>query len=709
MSTRSELSVIASTSQLLTLVVTVGALYFARDVFIPMALAILLSFLLSPLVNRLQRCGISNTLSVITTAFIAFVIMGGGLTLLGRELSKLVGELPQYKEELVGKARSIAGIRSGMTTSLDDLAEEMSNAMEVGAEEADDLDASNGEALEEGLDDGTVQPTEDTANDQSTGWGQAAAVTDSGNEPSNAITSPVLRLRKFTDNWLSRFEGQEESREHDGKTPKTPLYTTDVAEGIPFLTWASTAGTVLGPLGTAGLVTVFVLFILVHRHDLRDRIIAVISHGNYVMTTEALTEVAKRISRYLIAQTIVNTTYGVILSIGLFIIGRTLAPEGTFPNLILWGVLAACFRFVPYAGPIIGAVFPLAFSLTVFPGFAVFGSVLGLIIIMELLSNNIFEPWLYGASTGISAVAVIMAAVFWGWLWGPVGLLLSTPLTVCLVVLGRHVPRFKIFSTLLGEEISIKPSLRFYQRLLARDVHQATQMLTLFREEKGTIDTCDNVIIPTIKRLRSDRKHGELNAADSVELLEVMQQCVHSIDWQEQTEQAKPSSKTDDDGLSENEEDGESDHALDSRATVETVLPLTVAMPAHHFSDDILLKLLHDSLGHTTNFDIVDDSELPDQTARHIAERSPALVIIALVPPGGFAQVRALCRAFRDHGYDGPILVSCIGNFKHSDRLAIKFRNSGATHVTTTFKQTHFKARLLVARHQPVAPVGAEL
>ena len=129
-----------------------------------------------------------------------------------------------------------------------------------------------------------------------------------------------------------------------------------------------------------------------------------------------------------------------------------MTADGSFPNAMLWGVLATCLRFVPYVGPVAAAIFPLTIAMSVFPGYSVFLAVLALIVVMELLSNNVLEPWLYGASTGISAVAVIVAAVFWGWLWGPVGLLLSTPLTVCLVVLGRYVPRFKVISTMLGEQ-----------------------------------------------------------------------------------------------------------------------------------------------------------------------------------------------------------------------------------------------------------------
>ncbi len=699
MSYRSDLNAIAYVAQLLAVLATVAALYFGRDVLIPLTLAILLSFLLSPVVSRLQRLGISNLLAVIATAFITFVLLAGGITLLGRELSKLVSEMPTYKEELVGKARSLAGLRSGMQDSLDELAEEVSDAIE----DSDGAARDAGQAR-------SAEPASESS--KSSGAAGASQASDAASESQSSDKRNVGPLQQFTDRFLSRVESPTQDPKHDGTSPKTPLYTTEVPGGVPFVSWASTAGSVLGPLGTAGLVTVFALFLLVHRQDLRDRTIAAISQDNYVTTTEALTEVAKRISRYLIAQMIVNTSYGVILSFGLFIIGRTLAPEGTFPNVILWGVLAACFRFVPYAGPIVGAIFPLAFSLTVFPGFAVFGSVLSLIVVMELLSNNVFEPWLYGASTGISAVAVIFAAVFWGWLWGPVGLLLSTPLTVCLVVLGRHVSRFQVFATLLGEEIVVTPSICFYQRLLAKDERQATQILSVFQVHNGTIATCDEVIIPTIKRMRNDRKHGELKAADSVNLLEVMHRCVNAVEWKSK-ETAAPVRESNTGSRISTGGTGETTAAanteqpiLDSRSAAASHLPNIFGIRTHHSSDDILLQLLHAALTDIADFELIDEGELPEVVAQRIFHENPAMVVLAQVAPGGFIQVREMCRSIRDGGYAGPVLVVCIGTFKHFDRLAIKFRSSGATYISCTFKQSIAKIRSRLAQQQPTSPAS---
>ena len=220
-------------------------------------------------------------------------------------------------------------------------------------------------------------------------------------------------------------------------------------------------GPLISPLATAGIVIVFVIFMLLKREDLRDRVIRLVGSRDLPRTTQALDDAARRVGRYLLMQLVVNTTYGIPIGIGLWLIG--------IPNPILWGMLCTVLRFVPYIGPVIAAFFPLALAIAVDPGWSTLLWAGALFIVVELISNNVIEPWLYGSSTGLSPVAVIAAAVFWTWLWGPIGLLLSTPLTVCLVVLGRHVPQLAFLDVLLGNEPVLSPPEHLYQRLLVGD------------------------------------------------------------------------------------------------------------------------------------------------------------------------------------------------------------------------------------------------
>lgn len=628
---KSDIATISAVAQLLAVVLMVTALYFARDVFIPLALGLLLSFLLSPVVNRLQRWGVPNVMAVVATAALAFVLLAGGFTLIGRELTTLVGELPKHKDELVAKARSVAGMTTSVGGPLDKLANEMTEAME-----------------------GTVKPQ---------------------GEP----TTQSSALKAWTKKMLSTSEDRQ-GLPNDGKTVSSPLYVQEVKDHLPLASWASTAGTVLGPLATAGLVCVFALFMLIHREDLRDRTIAVFSRGNFITTTEALDEAAERISRYLIAQTIVNTSYGFVMAIGLAVIGGTMTAGGVFPNAILWGVLATCLRFVPYIGPTAAAIFPLAIAMAVFPGYSVALAVLALIITMELISNNVLEPWLYGASTGISAVAVIVAAVFWGWLWGPVGLLLSTPLTVCLVVLGRYVSRFKILSTLFGEEIEVKKSMRLYQRMLAGDEHRASELLSQYVDESNFDIVCDEVVVPALKRIRHDSDADYLTDADANRLFAFSGGLIAKIHKQ-----------------ADSDVKDESQNEIEANS-----LPIVVGCTAHHVSESLLLNLLRIGGDGKYQLNSVDGDTLPQEVGRQVVNSCPAAVVIVVFPKGGFIQARYLCKLIRREGYTGPILISCIGKFKNFDRLFVKFRTAGATSLATSYSQTCSKLESLLKRRATV-------
>ncbi|TWU02010.1 AI-2E family transporter [Neorhodopirellula pilleata] len=650
---RSDLATIAGVAQWFAVVLTVISLYLARDVFIPLALGLLLSFLLSPIVDRLHRLGIPNVAAVVMTATFAFLLLAGGFTLLGRELTSLVADLPQHKGELITKARSVAGMTSGVGGSLDELADEMTEAMESVAEK------------------------------------------EITNQP-----KPTF-FERITDQVFPAADTDKDRSPNDGTSLRGPLYVQVVKDDLPLASWASSAGTILGPFATAGLVSVFALFMLIHREDLRDRIIAVVSHGDYVTTTEALDEAAGRISRYLMAQTIVNTSYGAVLTIGLMSIGAAMTQAGGFPNAILWGVLATCLRFIPYLGPISAAAFPLTIALSVFPGYGVALAVFGLIITMELLSNNVLEPWLYGASTGISAVAVILAAVFWGWLWGPVGLLLSTPLTVCLVVLGRYVPRFKILSTLFAETIEVRTAMRFYQRLLANDEHRAWEFLRETADQSDFAQTCDEVLIPTLKRVRTDHDAEYLTDADANRLLAMIggqsaklrEHLLKDVEPQI-TESAAEVIQDDQEGNQEINQDGAD------------MLPLIVGCSSHHFSEMLVLNLLRTGgtgvINEDENYRLqsVDDETLPEEIGQQVLSEPPAMVVIVVLPPGGFAQSRYLCKRLRSMGYAGPIVVSCLGKFKHFDQLFVKFRKVGATSMTTSFSQTQAKIHSIMKQQR---------
>ena len=259
-------------------------------------------------------------------------------------------------------------------------------------------------------------------------------------------------------------------------------------------------GPLLAPLATAGLVVIFVIFVLLEREDLRDRFIKLAGAGDLQKSTQAINDAAARVSRYLLMQLLVNLSYGIPIGIALYFIG--------VPNAVLWGLLAAVLRFVPYLGPFLAALFPIALAIAVDPGWTMLFWVVGLFLMAELVSNNVIEPWLYGSSTGLSSLAIIMAAIFWTTLWGPVGLFLATPLTVCLVVIGRYVPRLEFLGILLGSDPVLAPEERLYQRLLAGNLEEAVELAEDYVDEHSSREFYDNVGIPALRLAENDRQRS---------------------------------------------------------------------------------------------------------------------------------------------------------------------------------------------------------
>jgi len=290
---------------------------------------------------------------------------------------------------------------------------------------------------------------------------------------------------------------QEEVKVEDatevGPPPqKVELYVPPQSPFKTAIEWLTPA---IEPLTTLGIIFVFVFLALLDRRDLRDRLLRLLG-GNLHRSTAAIEEAGARISRYLLMQLLVNVTYGIPMAIGLWFIG--------VPGAIMWGTLAAVMRFIPYLGPALSAVFPIALAFAVDPGWNMVLLTVALIVFLELVSNNIVEPLLYGTSTGLSALSLIAAATFWTLLWGPVGLILSTPLTVCLLVLGRNIPQMQFLVTLLGSSPALDLPTRIYQRLIADDPEEAVEISNEAIEETSLIDYYDEVGLEVLRQASAD-------------------------------------------------------------------------------------------------------------------------------------------------------------------------------------------------------------
>ena len=411
------------------LLIAVAVLYLGRDIFIPLALAVLIAFVLTPLVLRLRHAGLSRIPSVVAAVLVAFIVLGGVATVVGTQAMELAGNLPTYRrtieEKLGALRRNVAG--GGAVERVTGMLRDLRRVIV---------------------------------------------------EPRPAPVEPVGRERQ-------QVAGPPRREPIPVVIESGPTQPLDVAQTV--------LGPLLGPLGTAGLVIVFVVFILLEREDLRDRFIKLAGRGDLQRSTEAISDAAARVSRYLVAQLMVNVSYGVPIGFGLWLIG--------VPNAALWGLLAAVLRFIPYLGPWLAALFPIALAFAVDPGWWMLAWVIALFLIMELFSNNVVEPWLYGSSTGLSAFAVIIAAIFWTTLWGPAGLFLATPLTVCLVVIGRYVQGLEFLGVLLGNDPVLAPEERFYQRLLAGNVEEAIEMAEEAIAQSSPVAFLDAVALPALRHL----------------------------------------------------------------------------------------------------------------------------------------------------------------------------------------------------------------
>ncbi|MBB5535914.1 putative PurR-regulated permease PerM [Rhizobium giardinii] len=416
----------------------IAILYFGKEVLLPLAIAVLLTFALAPISSRLRKLGLPRIPAVIVTVVIAFLVLVlFGLVVAGH-VAEVAQNLPAYQGNIIAKIRSLQ---------------------------------------ESGTDSGIVRRL-------------TSVVESVGRELSNAEERPVAP--------------------GTGSRPREPVLVEIFAPSRPIETLTSLIGPLLGPIASLGLIIVVVVFMLLEREELRDRFIRLVGYGDLHRTTEAIQEAGSRVGRYLLMQLVVNCAYGVPLALGLWAVG--------IPNPALWGMLAIVLRFVPYIGPVIATVLPLFLAFAVDPGWSLVLWVGAIFLVLELTSNNVIEPWLYGSRTGLSPLAIIVAAIFWAWLWGPVGLVLSTPLTVCLAVLGRYVPQFEFLEVVFGSDPVLDPKERLYQRLLAGDPDEATDYAEEFLEEDYLEDYYGKVAIPALLLAEKDRRRGVLTAEQMEQL-----------------------------------------------------------------------------------------------------------------------------------------------------------------------------------------------
>lgn len=598
-----------------------GFLFWAKVVVIPVALAVLVTFLLAPLVNLLQRRGLGRVPAVVLVTLLALGAVGGAAYSVTHQISSLLDSYPRYEPNINAKIEGMrARGRDGLIDKVQVVAQRITTQME--------------------------RP---------------------GATPEPVVDEEVRRAQPVR------------IIDADGPFRLSQLWTV--------------AGPLLEPLANFGLVLVLVIFMLIKREDLRDRVISLIGQAQLADTTRAFEDAGERISRYLLMQLLINVGYGVAVMLGLWLIGVPYAP--------LWGFFAALLRYIPYLGPWLAAMLPIALSLLISRDWSTALLVIGLFAVLELITNMLIEPTLYGRGIGVSQAALLVAVAFWTWLWGPVGLVLASPLTVLLVVLGKHVPFLKFLDTLLGDRPALSPPYRFYQRLLAKDEDEAAEFAEEQLAQGSLAQVYDDIIVPTLALARHDHRNSKVDTAAQQDLATASREIVEGLGRQARNgdtniESAGP------------EGDAVEGDAAAAVPPVTAPIPLLV-VPARDSSDEVAVAMLRELIDpQRYSWSASTAASMASDVVALVERESPAILCIASVPPGGLAHTKYLCKRVRARFPQLRIIVGRYsllpeGVAKNREQLAA----AGADHVSTTLAETLVQLQQLSTLDSPVAPPAA--
>ena len=556
-----------------------GFLAWAQQVVVPVALAILFTFLLAPLANWLERRRLPRALASAMVTLLALALVVGVFYGVTRQISSLLDEYPKYEQNVTAK---ITQMRERGRTGLLDKVEIVS------------------ERLSRQLASKRVQ-------DMSVGERELARA-----QPVRVVEEGAFSLSQL---------------------------------------W-SVAGPALEPIALSGLVLVLVLFMLINREDLRDRVISLVGVGQLAGTTRALEEAGERVSRYLLLQLMINTGFGIAVAIGLWLIGLPYAP--------LWGFFAALLRYIPYLGPWLAALLPLMLSVLISKDWSVALMVVALFGALELVTNMLIEPLAYGRGIGVSQAALLVAVAFWTWLWGPVGLVLASPLTVCLVVLGRYVPFLKFLDTLLGDRPALSPSYRLYQRMLAQDEGESAELVDDCAALDGLDGAYDEVVVPMLAHARDDLRGGRLEQATHDRLVSDAKDLVDA-----HNRMIRP----------------------DTLVGAERIEVLGI--PSRDELDEVAASMLGKLVdAGRVEWSVSRSSVMASDVVSTVKEQSIRVLVVVAVPPGGTAHVRYLCKRLRAADPLLPILVVRPGLYADDQpRQRRELQDAGATWVATSLRE----------------------
>ena len=621
---RARRGLIASEPVLL-LATVIAVLYFGRAILIPVALALTLNFLLAPAVLYLHRFRLRRVPAVIIVVVLAAGVLGGIGWVVGIQLLRIAEQLPDYRVNLHAKLESLHA------PSLGPVGNAIRGVREVGQEfNAPPESAQTGAKPPTAL--GTNPNAAVTTNNAAGQKEKVGAAPPAVAVPAPASTSPI------------------------------PVTVVAANRGISDL--LSAAAPIVQPLGEGVFVLVLTVYMLIKREDLHNRLLLLAGMGRLNLVTKALDDAGKRITSFLTMNFLVNAGYAVAFGIGLFAIG--------IPNATLWAVIAGVLRFVPYIGTSIGVLLPFVFALGVYQPWGPALVVLALFAVLEFSVSNILEPWLYGSHTGISTLALLIMAVFWTLLWGWPGLVLSTPLTVCLIVMGLHMPQLSFLHILLGDQAQLAPEAKFYERLLAMDQAEAHIIAEGFLSDHPLADLYDVVLLPALSLAERDRHQGAL---DEVRANFVFQ-CANEL-----------LAELSDSAVLAPDESGD---ATPRNRKSFPVICISTQDQADEIAATMLAQLLEQAGNRTLQLPA---SALSDEILGRLGEETDTVICVSALPPFAFAETRALCQKVRHRLPRNRMLVGLWDPALDADRIRERLSTCRPDRVVTNLAQAVVQVR----------------
>jgi predicted PurR-regulated permease PerM len=564
------------------LVLIVGSLYLAQAFLIPIALAFLFTFLLTPVVAGVERLKLGRVAAVLLVVLFVFSVLSAGIWMVAAQLASVANQLPTYRNNIRQKIIDIRGAGK----------------------------------------DGALEKVKKTAK-----------------------------------------EVQEELAKESASTPKPrEVIVKDQGSG-PFSPFSSAVAPMLDYLAAVGLIVVLVVFMLIRRENLRNRLIRLLGYGRLTITTKAIEEAGRRMSRYLLTQVLINTSFGVAVALALFFIG--------LPYALLWGFLAALFRFIPYIGATLAATLPTILALAVFNDWFWPLLVLGVIFALELVNNMALEPLLYGESAGVSEVGLLVAIAFWTWLWGPVGLILATPLTVCVVVMSKYVPQLEFLSVLMSDDRVIDTEAVFYQRLLAMDRTEAKAIVQTFLKDHPAETIYDELMVPALSYAKRDLLRGTLTDTEEQLVFQSVREILADL------EPAK----------TKDQPDGETAVAT-AGAPPDTTKLTILGSPARDEADEIALLMLRQLLDSSRfEIEVLGEEALTSEILARIAEKKSSVLCVASIAPDGVRRIRALCKRVRLRFPEVKISIGYLGNGSEVSPNTESLLSAGAEKISSSVTQ----------------------